>query len=88
MADLIFSEIAWTEYVEWLATDKATAKRINNLLKEIMRTPFEGTGQPEALKHELAGKWSRRINQKDRLVYEVTADAIRITQCKGHYDDK
>ncbi len=88
MADLIFSEIAWAEYVEWLTTDKATAKRINSLLKEIMRTPFEGTGQPEALKHELAGKWSRRINQKDRLVYEVTTDAIRITQCKGHYDDK
>ena len=88
MADLIFSEIAWAEYIEWLATDKATAKRINGLLKEIMRTPFEGTGQPEALKHELAGKWSRRINQKDRLVYEVTTDAIRITQCKGHYDDK
>lgn len=88
MADLIFSENAWAEYVEWLNADKATAKRINGMLKEIMRTPFAGTGQPEALKHELAGKWSRRINQRDRLVYEVTKDAIRITQCKGHYGDK
>lgn len=63
-------------------------KKINDLLKEIQRTPFQGTGSPEALRGDLSGKWSRRINQKDRLVYEVTDATIIVLQCKGHYSDK
>lgn len=63
-------------------------KKINDLLKEIQRTPFQGNGSPEALRGDLSGKWSRRINQKDRLVYEVTDETIIVLQCKGHYSDK
>jgi toxin YoeB len=88
MSDLTFSEKAWGEYLDWQATDRATVRKINGLLKESARTPFDGTGKPEPLKNALTGMWSRRINEKDRLVYEVTGDSIRIVQCRGHYDDK
>ena len=85
---IIFSEDAWDEYLYWQAQDKKTLKKINELLKEIQRTPFEGRGEPERLRGDLSGKWSRRINHKDRLVYEVTDDMVIVVQCKGHYDDK
>jgi toxin YoeB len=88
MSDLTFSEKAWEEYLEWQATDKATVRKINGLLKEIARTPFDGIGKPEPLKNALAGLWSRRINGKDRLVYAVSENSIRILQCQGHYEDK
>ena len=88
MGDLAFTEHAWEEYVFWQMTDRATVRKINGLMKEISRTPFEGTGKPEHLKDDLAGKWSRRINDKDRLVYEVLGDSVRIVQCRGHYQDK
>ena len=68
--------------------DKKTLKKINELLKEIQRTPFTGKGEPEGLRGDLSGKWSRRINIKDRLVYEVSDEMITVLQCKGHYDDK
>ena len=57
-------------------------------MREIQRTPFEGRGEPEGLRGNLSGKWSRRISQKDRLVYEVTDNTVIVVQCKGHYDDK
>lgn len=87
MIDIIFSERAWKEYQYWLGEDKKTAKRINNLLKDIVRSPYEGIGKPELLVGE-QGKWSRRINEKDRLVYSPEKNGIKIYQCKGHYDDK
>lgn len=87
MSSLTFSELAWEDYLYWQMTDKRVLRKINALLKEIGRTPFSGQGKPEPLKGELAGRWSRRINDKDRLVYEVTQTAIIILQCKGHYDD-
>ena len=68
--------------------DKKTLRKINALLKDIQRSSFQGEGKPEPLKGELTGKWSRRINEKDRLVYEVNNDIIVVLQCKGHYDDK
>lgn len=87
MSKITFSEDAWDEYIYWQAQDKKTLKKINELLKEIVRTPFEGTGKPEPLKGDLRGTWSRRINSKDRLVYEINEDTVLIKQCKGHYED-
>ena len=72
-------------YLYWQSTDKKILKRINALIKEIQRTPFEGTGKPEPLKHGLAGYWSRRINDEHRLVYKVEGDAILIAQLRYHY---
>lgn len=76
---------AWEDYLHWQQNDKSTLKKINALIKESMRTPFEGTGKPEALKENLKGFWSRRINLEHRLVYRVEEDAIYILQCRYHY---
>ena len=86
MPDITFTEKAFAEYLAWQA-DKATLKRINLLLRDIMRTPFDGLGKPEPLKYGEPGRWSRRINDTDRLVYHVTGEAIIVLQCKGHYDE-
>ena len=87
MSRISFSENAWEEYLYWQAMDKKILKKINKLLKEIQRTPFDGEGKPEPLKRS-PDSWSRRINEKDRLVYEVKDDNIIVIQCKGHYKDK
>ncbi len=81
----IFSEQAWEDYQYWVAHDRKTLKRVNQLLKEIARTPFEGVGKPEALKHALSGYWSRRINDEHRLVYQVRGQDLLIAQCRYHY---
>ena len=88
MSKIMFAEDAWEEYLYWQTQDKKTLRKINALLQEIQRNPFEGTGKPEPLKGECSGSWSRKINDKDRLVYEIKADTILIKQCKGHYNDK
>ena len=82
---LIWSEKSWDEYLSWQSTDKKVLKKINNLLKDVKREPFEGIGKPEPLKYELAGCWSRRISDEHRLVYMVDDDAISIVSCKYHY---
>ena len=82
---LVFAEPAWEDYLFWQETDKKLLKRVNALIKETTRTPFEGTGKPEALKHALAGYWSRRINDEHRLVYKVDRDALLIAQLRYHY---
>ena len=87
MSDFHFTEDGMEDYLFWQQHDKQTLKKINNLLKSVSRTPFEGEGKPEPLKGE-KGKWSRRINDKDRLVYSYERDTITIYQCRGHYDDK
>ena len=87
MSKITFTEPAWEEYLSWQSEDKKTWKSINELIKAIQRNPFRGIGKPEPLKGELTGKWSRRINKKDRLLYEVTNDMIVIIQCKAHYAD-
>ena len=76
---------AWEDYLYWQNNDKQKVKRINALLKEIQRDPFTGTGKPEALRENLAGWWSRRINQEHRIVYRVTMTGIEIAQCRHHY---
>ncbi|MFV0275088.1 MAG: Txe/YoeB family addiction module toxin [Bacilli bacterium] len=83
---LIWFDEAWEDYVYWQTQDKKTLKKINSLIKEIMRTPFEGTGKPEPLKHNLEGFWSRRIDQENRLVYRANDDRIEILSCKLHYN--
>ena len=88
MTSITFSEDAWEEYIYWQTQDKKTLRKINALLKEIQRDPFYGEGKQEPLRGGLSGKWSRRINDKDRLVYEIENDTVLVQQCKGHYDDK
>lgn len=82
---LIFAEQAWEDYLHWQDSDKKILKRINALIKETARSPFAGTGKPEALKHALAGYWSRRINDEHRMVYRVEGDALLIAQLRYHY---
>ena len=81
-----FSADAWEQYLSWQEQDKKTLKRINELLRDIARGGYEGIGKPEPLKNELSGWWSRRINDRDRLVYRIEGDACEIIQCRGHYD--
>jgi toxin YoeB len=83
---LIFSSQAWEDYLYWQQTDKAILKRINALIQDIQRSPFEGIGKPEALKHGLSGYRSRRINDEHRIVYKVVDNAIRIAQLRYHYN--
>ena len=83
---IIFSKHAWQEYLSWQRTDKKVLKRINQLIKEIQRTPFEGSGKPEPLRYDLAGFWSRRINREHRLVYRISEDELIIYSCRYHYD--
>lgn len=86
MSKITFAEDAWDEYLYWQSHDKKILKKINSLLKSIQREPFEGEGKAEPLRG--TSDWSRRINEKDRLVYEVSDGMIIVKQCKGHYDDK
>lgn len=82
---LIFSTKAWEQYLHWQHTDKKTLKRINTLIKDIQRQPYEGIGKPEPLKHGLSGYWSRRINDEHRLVYTYKDGSILIAQLRYHY---
>lgn len=82
---LIFAEKAWDDYLYWLKADKKMLNRINNLIKDIKREPFEGIGKPEPLKHALSGYWSRRINDEHRIVYRIHDDSILIAQLRYHY---
>lgn len=82
---IIFSEHAWNEYLYWQSTDRKVLQRINSLIKEIQRTPFEGVGKPEPLKHALSGYWSRRITDEHRIVYKIERDNLLIAQLRFHY---
>ena len=83
---VMFSENAWEDYLYWQKIDKKIVEKINGLIREIKRTPFEGSGRPEKLKYDLAGFWSRRLHQEHRLVYQMTEDELRIYSCRFHYD--
>lgn len=82
----IFVDESWEDYLYWQKTDKKMVKRINSLLKDISRTPFEGIGKPEPLKYKYSGYWSRRINEQHRLIYKYADDTIFIAKCRFHYD--
>ncbi len=82
----VFVDESWEDYLYWQKIDKKMLKRINLLLKDISRQPFEGIGKPEPLKHNYRGFWSRRINREHRLIYQVIEGEIRIIKCRFHYD--
>ena len=82
---IVFHPNGWEDYLYWQQTDKQTLKRINALIKDIERNPFEGIGKPEALKFDLSGFWSRRIDGEHRLVYGVKDDEVHILACRYHY---
>lgn len=84
---LLWEERAWEDYLYWQTQDKKTLKRVNTLIKDIQRNPFEGIGKPEALKRNLSGLWSRRIDDTNRIVYYQQEETIYIIACKGHYED-
>ena len=83
---IIFSKISWEDYTSWQSEDKSMIKKINELIKDIQRTPFDGKGKPESLKYDLSGFWSRRIDREHRLVYRVEENDLFIYSCKYHYD--
>ena len=82
---LIFSEQAWEDYLYWQKTDKKLLERINKLVKDTSRSPFEGIGKPEPLKNALSGYWSRRINDEHRIVYKMSDGSMLIAQLRFHY---
>lgn len=82
---LTWSLHAWEDYVYWQQNDKKLLKRINTLIKDIVRNPFDGIGDPEPLKHNWSGYWSRRINREHRLVYKIVDSTVIIAQCRYHY---
>lgn len=82
-----WSSHAWNDYVEWQAQDKKTLKRINVLVKDCQRDPFDGIGKPEPLRGDMAGWWSRRIDDKHRLIYQADDKIVTIIACRDHYDD-
>ena len=83
----IWFEEAWEDYLYWQSQDKKTLKRINALLKDTERSPFEGIGKPESLVGNLTGYWSRRINDKERLIYKIDDENVYIVACRYHYSD-
>jgi len=85
---ILFTQIAWEEYMSWQTEDKKTLKRINQLLQDIMRNGNKGIGKPERLKGDLSEYWSRRIDDKNRIVYRISEESIEVVQCKTHYSDK
>ena len=82
----VFVDESWEDYQYWQKTDKKMLLKINELLKDISRTPFTGLGKPEPLKHKYKGYWSRRINEEHRLIYKINEEEITIAKCRFHYD--
>jgi toxin YoeB len=83
---LVFTELSWEDYLFWQKNDKQKLKRINEILKDISRNPYDGIGKPEPLKFNYAGFWSRRIDEEHRLIYRVDDDEIQIAKCRFHYN--
>jgi len=83
----VWSDKAWEDYLYWQEQDKRTLRRVNQLIKDIERNPFEGIGKPEPLKHDRQGYWSRRIDDTNRLIYRIMDNNLEIAQCRSHYDD-
>lgn len=82
----IFVDESWEDYQYWLKTDKKILARINDLIKDISRTPYTGFGKPEPLKYKYKGFWSRRITDEHRLIYQAKGDELYIVKCRYHYD--
>jgi toxin YoeB len=84
--NFVFTELSWEDYLYWQKNDRQKLKRINELLKDISRNPYEGIGKPEPLKFNYAGFWSRRIDEEHRLIYRIIDHEIQIAKCRFHYD--
>ena len=84
--NFVFTELSWEDYLYWQKNDRQKVKRINELLKDISRNPYEGIGKPEPLKFNYAGFWSRRIDEEHRLIYRIIDHEIQIVKCRFHYD--
>ena len=84
---ILWEDRDWEDYLYWQGENKKTLKRINLLIKDITRNPFTGIGQPEPLKHNLSGLWSRRIDLENRIVYLTDNETVHILACRGHYED-
>ncbi|TXI56300.1 Txe/YoeB family addiction module toxin [Mycolicibacterium mageritense] len=83
--NIVFAPQAWEDYQHWQTTDRSIAKRVNRLINDIARSPYEGIGKPEPFKYGLAGAWSRRITEEHRLVYRVVDNDLQILQARYHY---
>jgi toxin YoeB len=83
--EIVFLDDAWEQYMYWQTEDRKTLKKVNTLINEIKRTPFEGIGKPEPLKHDLAGYWSRRIDSQNRFIYRIHDNQLKILACRFHY---
>ncbi len=83
--NILFTDEAWEDYLYWQKFDKKVLKKLNLIIKEIKRTPFEGVGKPEALRHQLQGYWSRRLTDEHRIVYEIIENDVKIIGCRYHY---
>ena len=83
---IVFTDVSWEDYIYWQKNDKQKVKRINELIRDIARNPFDGIGKPEALRFNYTGFWSRRIDEEHRLVYRVVESEIQILKCRFHYD--
>ena len=86
MSNLTWTNEGWEDYLYWQTQDKKTLKRINSLIKDILRNPFEGIGKPEPLRGNLSGLWSRRIDEQNRIVYYIRDKETIIVECKAHYE--
>lgn len=84
---LLWEDRAWEDYLYWQSQDRRTLKRLNALINEIKRSPFEGIGKPEPLKGSLSGYWSRRIDETNRIVYFERGGIVYVISCRGHYED-
>ena len=82
----LFTENGWEDYMYWQLTDKKMVKKINSIIKDIERNPYEGIGKPEPLRFDLAGLWNRRINSEHRLIYKIEGNSMFILACRHHYD--
>jgi toxin YoeB len=85
MKNVEFLPEAFKEYQKWVETDRGIALKIGDLIRDILRNPYNGIGKPEALKHQFKGYWSRRINLEHRLIYKVTESSVVIISCYSHY---
>jgi len=83
---IVFSKNSWEDYLSWQTEDRKVLKKINELIKDIQRTPYDGIGKPEPLKYDLTGLWSRRIDREHRLVYQIRDEDLLIYSCRYHYD--
>jgi len=83
---IVFSKNSWEDYLSWQTEERKILKKINELIKDIQRTPYEGIGKPEPLKYDLTGLWSRRIDREHRLVYQISGEDLLIYSCRYHYD--